>query len=139
MKTFDQLSTPPRLTGKVYLDFESKEPDGRVSTPEARLKSFVLLSARYVTAATGVRHPVYGASGMADVGKSIALIGIAHDRDIREHFVHGVLFMSIGVSATVGDVTKELEKILRFTGATTHADKVQSSASLADAVSNAAV
>lgn len=76
---------------------------------------------------------------MADVGKSIALIGIAHDRDIREHFVHGVLFMSIGVSATVGDVTKELEKILRFTGATTHADKVQSSASLADAVSNAAV
>lgn len=76
---------------------------------------------------------------MAGVGKSTALIGIAHDRDIREHFVHGVLFLSIGVAATVGDVTNELEKIMRFTGAATHADKVQSSASMADAVSKAAI
>lgn len=139
MKCSDQLSIPQVERGKVCLDFESREPGGSFSAPEAVLKSYVLLSARHVTAASGAPHPVHGASGMAGVGNSIALIALGHDGGIRAHFIDGVLYMAIGVTATVGDVAKELEKIMRFTGATTNAGKVQLSTSLADVVSIAAI
>lgn len=83
--------------------------------------------------------PVHEVSGMPGVGKTIALIGFGHEDDIKEHFVHGVLYMSVGATATVGHITSELCKILRVTGATTCAAEVQSSKSLADAVANAAI
>lgn len=130
----------PMLPGKVHLDFETKD------APEASFKSQVIISTspRHVTVArgastTGVQFPLHGVSGMAGVGKTIALIGLGHDDDIMSHFRQGVLFMRAGATATVRHLTSELCKIMRVTSASTSADEVKSSKSLADAVSNAAV
>lgn len=135
----------PMLPGKVYLDFESKDAGGKFNAPEADLKSFVLIStsSKVVTvargASTATHLPVHGVSGMAGVGKTIALIGLGHDDDIKSHFADGVLFMTIGANATVGHLTSELCKIMRVTGAIQSAKEVQSAKTLADAVSNAAI
>lgn len=75
---------------------------------------------------------------MTSVGKTISLTGLGHEADIQDHFQDGILYMSIAASATVEHVTSELSKIMRVTGATTSASKVQSSTSLADAVPKAA-
>lgn len=76
---------------------------------------------------------------MPGVGKTLSLIGLGHDEDIRNHFEDGVLYMCVGAAATVGHVTSELCKIMRVTGANTTAAEVQTSNTLADAVSNAAI
>lgn len=95
--------------------------------------------ARRASGATGTHLPVHGVSGMTGVGKTIALTGLGHDPDIKAHFLHGVLFMAVGAKATVGRLTSELCKIMRGTGAVDSAKKVQSSKSLSDAVSIAAI
>lgn len=76
---------------------------------------------------------------MAGVGKSIALIALGHGAETKEPLQDGVLHMCIGAAATVGHITSELCKIMRVTGADMKAADVQSSKSLSDAVTNAAM
>lgn len=76
---------------------------------------------------------------MPEVGKATAHIGLGREDDIKTHFAHGVLYVSVGASATVGDVASELCNIMRVTGATTSAAGVESSKSLTSAVTNAAI
>lgn len=121
--------------------------DGKFVAPEATLKSLVLIStssrpvtvARGASSATGAQLAVHGVSGLAGVGKTVGLNAPGHDVDIKNHFVDGVLYMSVGATATAGHLTRELCKIMRVSGASTSTEEVQSSKSLADAVSNAAV
>lgn len=134
------------LPGEAQLDFESKDTGGNFSAPEASLKSLVFINAtsNHAAMATGVRRlgaerRVHGVSGMAGAGKTMALIGLGHDEDIRTHFVDGVLYMSIGATATVEHVTGQLSKIMRVTGATESAASVLSSTFVADAVTKAAI
>lgn len=137
----------PLLAGNIHLDFESKDANGNYFAPEGSLKSCVFISTgpRHVTVARGARlksgrhNPVHGVSGMAGVGKTVALIGLGHDEDIQNHFTDGVLYMSIGANATLGHVITELWKIMSVTGATTSAQAVKSSKSLADAIAVASV
>ncbi len=76
----------PALTDAVKLDFDAKDLEGNRCTPEGILKQHVLSSesSRNVTAAAGVM--VYGVVGMAGVGKTVALVGLASDREIRDRF-----------------------------------------------------
>lgn len=135
------------LPGKVHLDFKSRDAEGKFVAPEGDLKSSVFISTRPrpVTVArgsatrVGAQLPVHGVSGMSGVGKTTVLIGIEHEEDIKEHFTHGVLYMSVGAAATVAHLTGELFNIVRVTGATTSSAEVLSSKTLADAVSHAAV
>lgn len=137
----------PILPGSVRLDFKSKDADGYLSAPEASLRSllFISKSSKHVTVARGAPHagtvpnPAHGVSGMAGVGKTTALIGLGHDADIQAHFVDGVLYMSIGATATVEHITRELYQIMRVTGANTSALEVQSSPTLDSTISSAAV
>ncbi len=87
--------------------------DGRPTTPEALLKQSVLSSdsSSTVTAATGVLKSAYGIVGMAGVGKTVALQGLAYDKDVRTRFPDGVLFMTLGQGATVELVLRELSNI----------------------------
>lgn len=82
---------------------------------------------------------MHGASGMAGVGKTFALIALGHDKEVRGHFKDGVLFMSLGANASVGHITRGLSKIMKFTGARASADAVERQTSLAKVVEDAAL
>ncbi len=76
----------------------------------------------------------YGIFGMAGVGKTVALVGLTSDREIRERFPDGILFMTLGQSATVQSVIGELKKIVALTGGTKIGVKIGSCTGLRDAV-----
>ncbi len=82
-------------------------------TPEGVLKQKVLcsMSSGTVTAAAGVLKEAYAAVGMAGVGKTIALQGLAGDRDIRDRFPDGILYMSLGQGATINRLFKRLRGV----------------------------
>ncbi len=81
------ISTPS-CSHAVDLDFETKDAEGKYVTPEGALKYKILSSAstEAVTTAAGQLNPAHGVVGMAGVGKTIALQGLACDTDIRERF-----------------------------------------------------
>lgn len=105
------------VVGKVRLDYESMDEGGKFSIPEAKLRNcaFASTDTKNVTVARGKASCVHGVSGMAGVGKTTALIGLGHDQKIKAHFVHGVLYMSLGAAATEESVANELSKILERT------------------------
>lgn len=76
---------------------------------------------------------------MAGVGKTIALIALGHDKDVREIFKDGVLYMSLGANASVEVITRVLSKIMKFTGARSSADAVRNQADLTTAVKDTAL
>ncbi len=108
----------PALTATVKLDFDAKDAEGMPATPEAILKQSVLSSdsSNTVTAATGVMKSAHCIVGMAGVGKTVALRGLAHDKDVRARFPHGIFYMTLGQGATVEVVIREIVKILCITG-----------------------
>lgn len=131
----------PPLLGAMCFDFESRDALGQFSAPEGSLRSLVLHSTNpnNVTVARGAISPVHGVSGMSGVGKSTALVGLAHDSKIRDNFVDGILYVEVGAAATEKDIALTLSKIMRVTGATWSADEVKSASSLDTAVSDAAI
>lgn len=76
---------------------------------------------------------------MAGVGKTSALIALGHDKDVRDHFKDGVLYLQLGAKASVKDVTRGLFKIMRFTEARASADTVHWQTDLTIAVDDAAL
>ncbi len=138
-KSVDKYSpwaNAPALTGTVKLDFGAKDAEGNPSSPEGVLKDLVLSrdSSSSVTAAAGVMKSVYCITGMAGVGKTVALRGLAHDKYVRSRFPDGVIFMTLGQGATVQVVIRGLAKILSFTGGKSTAAVVGNCTSLLDAV-----
>lgn len=83
------------MADNLYLEFDSRDEDGKLCAPEGHLKSTELASAtsNSVIAARGAERPeiIHGASGMAGVGKTTALIALGHDQDVQDHFSDGVL------------------------------------------------
>lgn len=137
----------PMLPGTVYLDYDSKDADGNYYAKEGTLKSLVVIktAAKKQDLPTGFIEPsgrlrrIHGVSGMTGAGKTISLIGLGHDNDVKDRFVHGVLYMAIGPNATVEHIANQLNKIMRVTGSTVSAMEVAASRSLSDAVAKAAV
>lgn len=91
----------PMLPGEAQLDFESMDAGGIFSALEASLKSLVDISTTSKHVATAARgksgaipRRVHGVSGMAGAGKTIALIGLLHDVDIKEYSIDGVLYIN---------------------------------------------
>lgn len=88
----------PPLPDNVYLELDSQDESRMYCAPEGDLKSTLLksTSSNSVIAARGVEKPevVHGASGSAGVGKTTALIALGHDRDVRDHFKDGALYMT---------------------------------------------
>lgn len=123
VENFRRAFNAPALLPKIRLNFDSEDELGRFSTPEGKLRNsvFVSTSTKNVTVARGAQSAVHGVSGMADVGKTIALVGLGHDPEICEYFADGVLYMSLGAAATVEHATAELSKIMRLTGAISRA------------------
>lgn len=131
----------PPLPDNLHLEFNSLDENGKHCAPEGHLKSTVMksTSSGRVTAARGAESPVHGASGMAGVGKTTSLIALGHDRDVRNHFRDGVLYMSIGADASVAHITRGISKIMKFTGAKSSASDVEHQLSLSKAVEDAAL
>ncbi len=90
-------------------------------------------SSREVVAATGAL-PGYGIVGMSGVGKTVALLGLAHECAIRSRFPDGVLLMTLGQGATIETVIGLLVEIVTLTGATILVERLQFSTSLREAV-----
>ncbi len=90
-----------------------------------------------VTATDGKTHAEYVAIGMVGTGKTIALQGLATDKDILACFPGGILYMTLGQEATVQRAIQEIERAMAMTGATTEAEKVEKSTSLTGAVARA--
>lgn len=145
LSTSDEAYRPafnaPVLHVQVRLDFSSRDADGTFAAPEGALKCLVAksTSSSDVTAASGARSSVHAVSGMAGVGKTIALVGLGHDVDLKEYFCDGILFMSLGAQATEEKIAGQLDVIMRATGATSSAAKVKDSSLLVDAVPTAAI
>lgn len=133
----------PSLPANVYLEFYSRDETGNFCAPEGNLKATLMSStaANHIIAARGAEspEPVHGASDMTGVGKTIALIALGHDRDVRDHFRDGVLYMALGADASVEHITRSLSKIMKFTGARASADAVRKETNLTAAVEDAAL
>ncbi len=52
------------------------------------------VSSRAVTYATGALNSAHGVLGMAGVEKTIALQGLASDKDVRSRFTDGIKYLS---------------------------------------------
>ncbi len=130
--------TAPAVPHTVNLNFEANA-DGVFETPEGTLKHEVLSSSSSatVTAATGALSPACGVVGMAGVGKTIAIQGLAADEDIQTRFPDGVHFMTLGQGATSESAIREVRKIMKATGATASIAAEECSDSLRDVVDDA--
>lgn len=131
----------PLISGKIRLDFDSQDIRGDFFAPEGSLRSLVLdsMSPDHECEASSALFPVHAVSGMTGAGKTTALIGLAHDPKVKECFTDGILYLPLEATSTEKHVLLELSKIMRVTGATPAATEVQSSPSLAAAVSTAAI
>ncbi len=74
---------------------------------------------------------------MAGVGKTIALQGLASDKDIRERFPDGIQYISLGQEATVQTAVQEIGRAMTMTGASASVARVENSTSLKEAVTHA--
>ncbi len=126
----------PAVSHAVHLDFETKDAEGQYVTPEGALKHMVLssISSTAVTAASGTLSEACGIVGMAGVGKTVALQGLAADKDIRARFPDGIQYMSLGQEATVQTAIQEVARAMTLCGASETAAKVENSTSLKEAV-----
>ncbi len=73
---------------------------------------------------------------MVGTGKSIALQGLGSDKDNRERFPDGILYMTLGEVATVQIAIHEIVRTKEMTGATAEIKKVEKSTSLKSAISH---
>ncbi len=133
---FLPTTNTPALTDVFKLNFDAKDAAGRPTTPEAVLKLSVLSSesSSTITAAAGVLKSAYTIVGMAGVGKTVALRGLAYDKDVQTRFPDGVLYMTLGQGATLETVLDELLNILVVTGAATLVETVKAATTLRRAV-----
>ncbi len=129
----------PTFSHAVNLDFESRDAEGQFITPEGLLKHKILssISTEAVTAATGQFNPAYGVVGMAGVGKTIALQGLAIDKDILKRFPDGVQYISLGQEATVQTAVQGIASAMTTTGASASVAIVKNSTSLTEAIAHA--
>ncbi len=68
------------------------------------------------------------------VGKTIALQGLAGDKDVRSRFPDGIHYVSLGQAVRVQTAIQEIARVMRVTGATESVAPVESSTSLREAV-----
>lgn len=133
----------PPLPDNVHVEFDSQDKTGQYRAPEGDLKATLLksTSSNSVIAARGAATSavVHGASGMAGVGKTTALIALGHDKDVRSHFCDGGLFMTLGADVSVNQITDRLARIMKFTGARGSVAAVQNEIDLETAVNEAAL
>ncbi len=92
------------------------------------------VSSAAVTLAAGALKPAHDVVGMAGVGKTIALQGLAGDKDVRSRFPDGIQYLSLGQTASDQTSTQEIARVMRLTGATESVAPVESSTSLREAV-----
>ncbi len=130
------MGNTPAPSHRIRLFFNAKDATGLPATPEGKLKHAVLAStsAHPVTSAIGARSPACGVVGMAGVGKTIALQGLAGDEDIRKRFVHGILYISLGLGASEQKAILRIANIMRNTGASASVGAVLNAPCLQDAV-----
>ncbi len=126
----------PAVSHTTQLDFDTKNEQGKFFTPEGTLKHKVLssVSSAAVTLAAGALNPAHGVVGMAGVGKTIALQGLAGDKDVRLRFPDGIQYVSLGQTASVQTAIQEIARVMRLTGATKSVAPVETSTSLREAV-----
>ncbi len=126
----------PAVSHTVHLDFHIKDEHGKFATPECALKRKVpsSVSSRAVKYATGAVNPAHGVLGMAGVGKTIALEGLASDKYVCSLFTDGIQYLGLGQAASVQTAIQEIARVMRLTGATVSVAPVESSTSLREAV-----
>lgn len=142
-ETYRSGSNVPAVLENLHLEFDTQDEDGQFCALEGELRSALLsrtTSHRVVVARGAARCAiVHGATGMAGVGKTTALVALGHDETVRNHFQDGVLFMALGADATVESVACEISRMMKFTGAKCSASAVRNQADLSEAVEDAAI
>lgn len=76
---------------------------------------------------------------MGSVGKTVSLIGLGYDNDIRAHFSDGVHFLSFGQQAVSSEVIAGMARFVRDSEGVDNATAIESCSKLGDAVHKAAV
>ena len=80
---------------------------------------------------------VVGVNGMGGVGKTTALIGLAHDPDVRETFsAGGIYFLTVGKDATARYLVGCLKEIVRSSGGKRKSEEIDVNGSLESAISS---
>lgn len=82
---------------------------------------------------------VHGATGMAGVSKTTALIALGHQKAVQTQFQDGVLFFQLGADASVKQITDCLADIMKYTGAVRSAAFVRNEIDLKKAADCAAL
>ncbi len=136
---YRSAKSTPIFSHAVNLDFETRDAEGQFVTPEGVLKHKVLssLSPEVFTESTGQLIPAHGVVGMAGVGKTIALQGLARDREICQRFPDGIQYIGLGQAATVQTAVQGIVRAMTMTGASASIARVKNSTSLKEAVTHA--
>ncbi len=136
---YSSAISTPSFSHAVNLDFETRDAEGQFATPEGVLKHKILssFSTEGVTAATGQINSAHGVVGMAGVRKTIALQGLASDKDICQRFPDGIQYISLGQEATVQTAVQGIARAMTMTGASASVATVETSTSLSEAITHA--
>lgn len=127
---FRARNTAPKNSGRVVIDFESKDSEGKPLTFEGKLKAILFQS----TSASA-----FGAiaQGMGGVGKTCTLRALAADSDVKRRFTGGVYFMSLGADAKTKDVVGQLAESVKVSGGRGAAADILRELNLDDAICKA--
>lgn len=82
---------------------------------------------------------VFAIAGMGGIGKTTAMLALAHDPAVRTAFPGGTFFLSFGEEASPQTVVDELELAVRVSGGASIAKQIKEASDMMDAVRTAAV
>ena len=126
------FSSIPKLRHSWSLDFSTQGTmEGEI---KAKLLECVRNSKEKKNGVYDHLTAVVGVAGMGGVGKTTALVGIAHDPDVRGIFSSGVYFLTVGKDATSAKLVKELKEMIRRSGGERWCEKIDNNGGLGSAV-----
>lgn len=127
---FRPCNTAPFNSGRIFLDFESKDGERRPATFEGKPKGALFKNTDASSFGTI-------ALGMGGVGKTCTLRALAADDAVKRRFEGGVYFLTLGAQARTKDVILRLAGSVEASGGRAEASQIRRVSSLDSAIRKA--
>lgn len=109
------FSSAPMPSQNAVIDFS--DPNSMEGTLKQSIVNIAKTSTQTISVAAGV-------SGIGGIGKTTALIALAHERSVQTLFPDGIYFCTVGKAAKTQVIVNQLARIVALSGGKEHAVKV---------------